>query len=496
MTKTRIHTAELARLFEGVTAPLYVLDEDLTLVFLNEACRAWLGAAAEGLVGCRCAYHSSPQAAGLAATAAALCPPPTIAERGEMTADVAAPDGQSRPARFTALRAAGDVFAIIALLLPSETSAEPAETPADATSVDLHAELRRFRRGLAGRYAFDRLCGHSPAMRRVRAQAEVVASCRASVLVVGPPGSGRQHLASAIHYAAQQEKGTVPFSPAFSPDAGRRAATGTESSGENRDSPREPLGALVPVACELLGPELIHSTLGALRKPEFAEEVGGVGTLVLCEVDRLPPEVQQEVVATLSARSFRMRLMATAERPLDDLARRGLYRDDLAALLSTMVIELPSLAERRGDVPLLAQWFLEEANARAGRQIAGFTPEALDRLHAYGWPGNLNELAEVVEQSCRRAGGREITPADLPERLMLAAQAAARPRPKEETIVLDEFVGRIQRELIRRALVRAKGNKAKAARLLGLTRPRLYRRMVQLGLENDPGQGRAGESSP
>ena len=89
----------------------------------------------------------------------------------------------------------------------------------------------------------------------------------------------------------------------------------------------------------------------------------------------------------------------------------------------------------------------------------------------------------MVAEGCRAAAGPEVQADDLPERLRWVAEAATRPRRKEEAIVLDEFLGRIERELIRRALARAKGNKARAARLLGLTRPRLYRRMVQLGLE-------------
>ena len=88
-----------------------------------------------------------------------------------------------------------------------------------------------------------------------------------------------------------------------------------------------------------------------------------------------------------------------------------------------------------------------------------------------------------MAEAHQRAAGPEIDVADLPERLHWAAQAAAQPRRAEETIVLDEYLGRVERELIRRALARAKGNKARAARLLGMTRPRLYRRMVQLGLE-------------
>lgn len=175
--------------------------------------------------------------------------------------------------------------------------------------------------------------------------------------------------------------------------------------------------------------------------------------------------------------------MGTAASPVIELARRGNFREDLASLLSTVVIELPSLAERREDLPLLAQLFLEEHNMAGQRQVGGFSAAALDRLDAYPWPGNLDELAEVVAEAYQRCAGVEIAEADLPDKLRLAAQAAAVPRRVDERIVLDEYLERVERELIRRALVRAKGNKARAARLLGITRPRLYRRMVQLGLE-------------
>ena len=175
--------------------------------------------------------------------------------------------------------------------------------------------------------------------------------------------------------------------------------------------------------------------------------------------------------------------MATAAEPLRELSRRGKFRGDLAALLSTITIELPPLGGAPRRSAAVGPTVPGDCNAAGPRQIGGFSAAALERLDAYPWPGNLDELAEVVAEAHGRAAGLEIGVGDLPERLHVAAQAAAHPRRTEETIVLDEYLGRVERELIRRALGRAKGNKAKAARLLGVTRPRLYRRMVQLGLE-------------
>jgi DNA-binding NtrC family response regulator len=197
----------------------------------------------------------------------------------------------------------------------------------------------------------------------------------------------------------------------------------------------------------------------------------------------------------LSAPSFPLRLIATARHLLDDSARREQYRHDLAALLSTVVIELPPLAERRGDLPALAQLLLEEVNARGAKQVAGFSPEALDRLDGYSWPGNADELAQFVAEAHARAESARIEVRDLPERIHLAAYAATHPRRPEETIVLDDLLAEIERELIHRALAQAKGNKTKAARLLGMSRPRLYRRLVQLGLEETSGEP-SGEAPP
>ena len=146
---------------------------------------------------------------------------------------------------------------------------------------------------------------------------------------------------------------------------------------------------------------------------------------------------------------------------------------------------MPALAERREDVPLLAQALLEEINAEGKKQLRGFTPETLDSLAAYPWPGNIDELAAMVREAHERAEGLLIGPGDLPKRIHLAAVAARHPRRELEPIDLEKHLSGIELELIERTLRLAKGNKTKAAKLLGLTRPRLYRRMVQLGLERE-----------
>lgn len=453
MTRARTNTPGLTRLLNAVERPVYVLDGDRTLVFCNEACLRWVRQSAEELLGRPCAYHSSTTVTGPEAVLAGLCPPPAVWERHEPVGVIAALDAQGQPhlrrAQFLRLDAdRGAPGGLLVLVDPEDLPRDHVPNdPLSDEAAELHQRVREFRASAAASCRVDRLIGESPAMRRARAQVELAAESRASVLIVGPSGSGRQFLADAIHYAPRSE----------------------------------PRGTLIPLACSVLSIDLIHSALLAVAKRSTLGEKA-TGTLLLNDADQLPPEVQGEVTAILTSRTFPLRILATARQPLADLARRGEYRADLAAALSTLLIELPPLAERREDIPPLAQLFLEELNISSERQLAGFTSEAMDCLDAYPWPGNLDELVQVVSEAYRRAERTEIGVADLPERIHLAAAAAAHPRPVESRIVLDEFLGRIERELIERALRRAKGNKTKAAKLLGMTRPRLYRRLVQLGL--------------
>jgi len=455
MARLRSALSNLGRLLDAVAEPVYALDDQQRIVFCNQALLGWVGRSPDELLGCHCTYQTPADTSAIEAVAAGLCPPPA-ALAGLQTSGVVAcqaADGRlsRRRAEFLPLRGEADTLVgLLVLVAASDLSEDQAcEAVAGDEAARLHERVRTFRHQMARRYRADRLVGESPAMRQVRAQVELACAGRASVLVVGPPGSGRQHVASAIHYAAGPEKA----------------------------------GPLVPLACAVLDRELIASTLSALPGRHAVAGGPGGGTLLLTDVEQLPPESQIELARVLSGRAVPVRTIATARQRLEEPARRGEFRDDLAAILSTLVIELPPLAQRRADVPLLAQLLVEECNAESGKQVQGLTPEAMDSLAAYGWPGNIDELIRLVREAHGRAERALIGVRDLPEQIHLAAAAAAHPRRPEETIVLDEFLARVERELLQRAMARAKGNKTKAARLLGMTRPRLYRRLVQLGLE-------------
>jgi DNA-binding NtrC family response regulator len=471
MARFRTIAVELTRLLDTAVQPVYVIDSSQTFVYGNRTCLEWLGQTAEDLQGQRCAYHTEPKPAEGQSAALGLCPPPAVFNGQPMPGIVSVgfADGRlsRRHARFLPLAGESDTAAaVLAVVDCAEVSeADAMAETADDEAARLHERVRSFRHQMTSRYRIDRLIGDSPAMQQVRAQVEMAAATRSTILVVGPPGSGRQHVASAIHYGG----------------------------------PVASLGSLARLECAVFEGDVIHATLAHLITRHSATGSDALrNTLVVSDADQMPIDAQAELVRIFRAKEFSFRVVATARQRLVDLVARQVFREDLALLLSTLVIELPPLARRRCDVPMLLQLFLEEANVQSSKQIAGFTPEALDLLNHYTWPGNVDELIQVVAEAHRNAGGIEIGVRDLPQHIPMAASAAAYPRRSEETIVLDEFLGRIERELVQRALARVKGNKSKAAKLLGMTRPRLYRRLVQLGLieesEAKAAEGGAGDA--
>jgi DNA-binding NtrC family response regulator len=464
MSPFRSSATDLARLFNLASDPVYVLDGTARMVFLNAACRDWLGEAADELLGQQCRYHSTPNEQGRIPLSGLLCPPPEVFEGRRASADVVLPAGegppQARRVDFIPLARVDDETAgVVAIASSPRPFPDEMTHGEDPSPAELHARLERHRRLHHQRYQIDRLVGDVPAMKRVRAQVEVAATTAVSVLIVGPPGSGRQHVARAIHYAR----------------------------------PLSELGPMLPLACPLLTAELLQSGLRGLVHPKSGTPAGRIATLLLNDVDAMPPEIQAELAGLLRA-ELPVRIISTARQPLSEIGAQGTFRPDLSCLLSTLLIELPALSERLEDLPLLAQMFLEEANARGAKQVGGFAPESLDALAAYAWPGQLDELAEMVFEAHARAEGIHIEPRDLPPRIGLSAEAGRFARRPEETIVIEQFLADIERELIERALARAKGNKSKAAELLGMTRPRLYRRLVQLGLEEEIAWESEGES--
>jgi transcriptional regulator of aromatic amino acid metabolism len=440
---------QLQRLLDAAATPVYLLDSQRRLIFGNAAFSAWIGRRAEEVAGLKLVYSTGAEASGAGELACALCPPPE-AFTGEIAeGTVAAPASGEQvlhTARFAPLRDPdGEPAGLCVFVGPVLAEAKTAEEGAA-----LHQQLLALRRELGRRFHIGQIIGVSPQMAKVRRQVKLAAQSRANVVIIGPPGSGRQHVARTIHYAPQGAGATV--------------------------------GPLVPVDCSLLDAELMQSAVTSVLKRREEAPTDRPAALLLVDADRLGEAAQQELAGFVRLPGVEIMLLATASVPLARLVRQGRFREDLACTLSTLSIALPPLARRPVDVPLLAQYFLEAANAEGGKQLSGFQTEAMDRLVAFDWPGNVAQLAQVVRQAHACAAGPKVQVGDLPPLLHHAAQAQARRGRDSQPVRLDEFLTEVETELLRRALALAGGNKSRAAQLLGIHRARLIRRLAQLGL--------------
>lgn len=450
---SRTSLAALARLLDECDAPVYAVDGQREIVYANAACAAWTGLAGDELVGLRCHYAATSAAASRPADiAGALCPPPEAfagkpVERVIVLPTAAPPS--ARRARFVPLGdASGESLGAVAFVAAADSREEPAG-PRPTEPAALHEWIARFHAAQQARYTPESLLGRAAGVERARQQIRLASATSANVLFVGPAGVGKEHAARSVYFL----------------------------------SSREPAAALLPIQCDELNEDLLAAALDAALRS--ARESPRPISILLTGADRLSAELQTQLVARIGQHSSRLRFLATAAVDLNQLAAAGGYRPDLAARLSTLVIELPALSARVEDLPVLAQAFLERENVGAVKQLSGFTADALERLALHPWPGNVAELIEVVVQARARAEGPVVLASDLPDRFRQIVEARARPPVEDEKIVLEDFLAKIELELIQRALARAKGNKTRAAELLGLNRPRLYRRLVQLGLINE-----------
>lgn len=454
----------LAELFDQSARPIYAVDAKRQIVYGNAALAQWLGLGNERVVGRFVEYHSEAEEAGTAAQGSSgplsgLCPPPRALAGQQCVGTVSqvARDGRlvHRHADFLPLGTAGSPGGVLAVLATHDLSPEElaADLSREPTGDELHRAIRRFRRTQARHFDVESLVGESSSMRKVREQLAAAAASGANVLVSGRPGSGRAHVARAIHYRVAGEAGPK----------------------------------LVPVDCEVLSEDLLRRTLDAVQNDQGGKQRA---TLLLANLDRLPRTLQSQLRQSIGERRLVARIVATVAEPagqssLPDEAPEAARELDpwLLDAVSTMTIRVPSLVDRLEDLPLLAQCFVEACNRGNPKQVGGVRPEALDLLALYRWPGELDELRDVIAAAHVACSGHEIAAADLPPVIHHASRAAALPRRETERIALDEFLASIERELIERAMAQAGGNKSEAAQLLGMTRPRLYRRLVQLGLE-------------
>ncbi|MEY4178262.1 MAG: hypothetical protein RLY70_1836 [Planctomycetota bacterium] len=477
MTRPRSPGNQLLRWLGELANPVYAVDARRCILYANAAAEFWLGVDAGQLTGLRCDYHSSVEGAGepLSPIAAALCPAPetfhgAVSRRVLAVKTVSGVVSRRMSDQYPfsgETEAIHGVFVFVAAIESPEQEIEESLADGDAfESADRnHARLRDARLGFWAPFQIDCLVGESPDIARVRELARWAAESRCRVVVRGRAGSGREFLARAIH------RGFRPLSePLVAWDGalldgdlmGRAIDTLSRLSRSTRES-------TAPIARD------------DLERPDVTAQP----TVLIKDAERLPADAQSVLWQAIDSGKFTARTLTTAEHSLASLARDGRFRRDLAAWLGTCDIELPPLSSRPHDVGLVAQSELERWNAQGRpRQLSGFTAEALQLLGGYPWPGEWRELRRLVSEACERAAGPLVSAQDLPAVLRQAADANRRPRRSAERVSLDAFLRDVERELIARALRETRGNKAKAARLLEISRPRLLRSMKELGLSD------------
>ena len=451
MAKARSIPTRLLRLLENTADPVYVLDADRAILFCNQACANWIGVEAASLVGRRVDYVTGDEMHGVPGAAAGLCPPPDVfagrARSGHVSSMSSGGRLLYRKARFMPLADEdGNTLAVFAYLEHTDLHASDLQSNSSPSSTTdyLHAVIRQFRAEHGSRHGLVELLGETPSIKQVRARVQLAAGSRASVLITGPIGSGQAAVARAIHDRATREG-----------------------------------GRFVPLDCELLTEEILKDALADLRS---GDNPAALTTLLLQDIDKLPAELQSDVLKLVRT-SPGPRIIGTSSCLLTDWAKMLPNHGELAWVIGTLVIELPPLQSRRADLPVLAHALMEQCNSAGSKQLSGLAEETLEQLAWHNWDGDVQELREVIKEAYQKAHGSKIDPEDLPSRLAMEREAAAAPQlPADVPMDLEAFLREVQIELVTRALERAAGNRTQAARLLGMSRMKFYRRLEQLGL--------------
>jgi DNA-binding NtrC family response regulator len=322
----------------------------------------------------------------------------------------------------------------------------------------LRSDVQFYAEELGGRHRL--VSGNSESMRQVLSEARKAAAARATVLLLGESGTGKELFARSIHNWSDRR--LKPF---------------------------------VAINCAGLAKDLLESELFGHEKGAFTGahqlkkgklELAQGGTVFLDEIGDLALELQTKLLRFLQEREFErvggtapiavdLRIIAATSRDLEAAIRAGLFREDLYHRLDVIALTLPPLRERKEDIPALASYFLERFASETKKNFSGITDEARDKLIAYAWPGNIRELANVIERAVVLGEGPELTVHHLPARVIGAQPAAV-----SDEVPYHDAVNSYRRELIVRALASAQGNRAAAAKNLGLHRTHLMKLLKAL----------------
>ena len=328
--------------------------------------------------------------------------------------------------------------------------------------VELRQEVAELRQEVGSRFALDRIVGQDPQVHSVCETVRTVAPQRSTVLITGESGTGKELIARALHY--------------LSPRAHRR---------------------FVKVNCAAISEELLESELfghekgsftGAMKTTEGKFELADGGTILLDEISEMSPKLQAKLLRVLQEREIDrvggrepirvdVRVVATTNRNLPDEVEAGRFRADLYYRLNVVQVSFSPLRERTGDIPLLAEHFLERYCDEMNRRITGISPDCMQCMLRYGWPGNVRELENVIERAVALSRNSVLQPEDLPPGLGDGGCAPTAEMPVGATLA------EMERSLILRTLDAVGGNRTRAAEMLGISIRTIRNKLAQYHAE-------------
>jgi len=325
----------------------------------------------------------------------------------------------------------------------------------------MQEENENLKEQLNVKYGFENIIGNSSQMHEIFDKIKKVAPTKANVLIVGESGTGKELLAKAIHH----------------------------------HSPRK-IKPFIPINCGALTPTLLESELfgyergaftGAFKQKLGRFELANGGTIFLDEISEISPDLQVKLLRVLQEQTFErvggtqtikvdVRIISATNSDLKKLMEENRFREDLYYRLNVVQINVPPLRERIGDITLLITKFIEEFCKENNKPILSISPKAMALLQSYNWPGNVRELRNTIEGIVVMTTGKKILPEHLPSEIT--------EHSKENVIKIKAGtpLKEAERELIRATLINAKGNRTKAANMLGLGRKTLYRKIEEYGL--------------
>jgi len=326
----------------------------------------------------------------------------------------------------------------------------------------LRREVRLLRGTQSREFGFDAIIGASPAMVAAKSLLERIASSPATtVLLTGETGTGKDLAAKAIHY--NSDRASKPF---------------------------------VNITCSALPEQLLESELFGHERGSFTDarqqkrgllETADGGTVFLDEIGEMTPGLQAKLLRFLEERTFKrvggltdirvdVRVIAATNQELEDQVKAGKFRDDLFYRLQVMPVSLPPLRERRGDIAMLVDYYIDRYNREFRKRVRGLLPEARTLLEQYRWPGNVRELRNAIERAMLLADGEWLGAEDFVTLSRTPSSATFRLPP--EGVNLET----VERQLLVQALERAGGNQTQAGHLLGINRDQVRYRIEKFGL--------------